>query len=253
LRSAVAGLVLLIALAATAQPPAQNADELARRFIELTRHGDLEATRDLFDPDVLPWMEANALLLLQHAMQRMPDAEVRFVHREILDPQEGRPSERRVYQLRDESESLLLLIRARSDDGGPVLTHVEWQPAPLDLRERFPFVLDGIPPPHLAALATASAIALLTFYALALCVRERGRLWWLWAPAIPISAGKLQLIWLQAPFHTGYLQFDALSMHWFGVWLEKAPAYDPWRLMLWFPLGALAFLASRGIARSREA
>lgn len=251
-RGAAWALTLLIAAAAAAASPAKNTDELARRFIELVRQGDLEATRSLFDPEVLPWMETNELLLLHHAMERIPNAEVEFIHREALNSEEEGVSERRVYQLRGATDSVLLLIRARSVDAVPVLVHVEWQPAPLDLRERFPFVLYGVPPPYYAALFAAAAISLLTLYALAVCLKERRSRWWLWGFVIPISAGKIRLLWLQAPFHTSYLQLDALSLRWFGAWLEKIPAYDPWRLTLWFPLGALAFLCWRSFARNRE-
>ena len=251
-RGAAWALTLLIAVAASAASPAKNADELARRFIELAQQGDLEATRSFFDPEVLPWMEANALLLLHHAMERLPDAEVQFIHREALDSEEEGISERRVYQLRGATDSILLLIRVRSVDAVPMLVHVEWQPAPLDLRERFPFVLDGVPQPFYAALVAAAAISLLTLYALAVCLKERKGRWWLWGLVIPVSAGETRLLWLQAPFHTSYLQLDALSIRWFGAWLEKIPVYDPWRLTLWFPLGALAFLCWRSLARNRE-
>jgi hypothetical protein len=248
-RAAQRGVVLgcaLICAAATAsaqeQPPVA---QFVHRFVALMRQGDLETVRTLFDAHALPRIENKALILLHHAIERVEDPELRFVYRDAADLVEGSDGETWAYQLRDRSSSILLIIKIRTRDAQPGIAHIEWQPAPLDLRERFPFVLSGIPPLLHLVLAAAIAVPLLTIYALVLCWRRRPRAWGLWTLFIPLGLGKLSVWWLPSPFHSSYLRLTPFSIQLFGVSLDKSPSYDPWTLSVSLPLGALLFLLSR--------
>ncbi|HEY5657229.1 MAG TPA: hypothetical protein VIY27_05525, partial [Myxococcota bacterium] len=206
-----------------------------------------------FDPAALPKIEGKALLLLQHALERLEDPELRFVHRAAEDP--GGPGRRdvRAYQLRDPTASILLILKIRTRDAEPRIDHVEWQPAPLDLRERFPFALGGVPPLLHLVLAAAIAVPLLMLYALVLCWRRRPRAWGLWMLVIALGVGQLSVVWLPSPFHPSYVRVTPFAIRPLGTGFEKSPSYDPWTLSVSLPLGALVFLASRrrrGAARA---
>ena len=243
--SAALGCALICAAPTASAQEQAPAAQLVHRFVALVRQGDLETVRTLFDAGALPRIENKALLLLHHAIERVEDPELRFVHREAADPAEGSNGETWAYQLRDRSSSILLIIKIRTRDAQPGITHIEWQPAPLDLRERFPFVLSGIPPLLHLVLAAAIAVPLLTVYALVLCWRRRPRAWGLWTLFIPLGLGKLSVWWLASPFHWSYVRLTPLSIQLFGVNLDKSPSYDPWALSVSLPLGALLFLLSR--------
>jgi len=226
---------------AEALPPA-TPDAVARQAIAALQREDLDALRALVAPDALPLIEHKALVVLGHAVARFRDAEVVLVHHADVQSNEGQAQQQWVYQLRGPDESVLMLFKLRDAGGRAWIAHIEWQPAPLDLRERFPFALAGLPPFHYLVLLAAVGVPLLMLYALALCLRRRPRAWGLWALCIAVGVGRLSVIWLPSPFHPSYLAFDPLALQPLGVWLEKQPSYDPWRLSISLPLGALAFL-----------
>lgn len=246
-RQARAALALALLLSAPLCPPAgaqerRTPDQLARHSIDLLQRGDLEAAQALFTRDVFTRVETNDLLLLHHALERFTDPELRFVHRGSVRPNEAGRDEAWAYQVRDDARSILLLFKIRAPDGDARIAHVEWQPAPLDLRERFPFALAGIPAPYYLVLGAAIAVPLLVIYALVICAAHRPRMWGLWALFIALGVGELSVLWLPRPFHTSYVSVDPLSLQVLGVGIAKSPSYDPWRLSVSLPLGALLFL-----------
>jgi hypothetical protein len=239
------GFALICAAAAASAQQQAPSDRLVHRFVELVRRGDFETARTLFDADALPRIENKALILLHHALERIEDPEIRFVHLEAAGAGDATGRETWAYQLRDDMSSILLIVKVRTRDSKPGIAHIEWQPAPLDLRERFPFVLAGVPFPLRLVLVAAIAVPLLTLHALVLCWRRRPRAWGLWTLFIPLGLGKLSVLWLPNPFHPSYVHLTPLSIQLFGVGLEKNPSYDPWMLSVSLPLGALLFLLSR--------
>jgi hypothetical protein len=224
------------------QPPVSD---FVERFVALMREGDLESARAFFDAEALPRIENKALVVLHHAIERVEDPELRFVHSETTHSAEGGSGKTWAYQLRDSASSILLILKIRTRDGRHGIAHIEWQPAPLDLRERFPFALSGIPPLLYLVLAAAAAAPLLGLYALVLCWRHRTRARWLWTFFIPLGLGKLSVWWLPSPYHSSYVRVTPISVQLFGVGLEKSPSYDPWTLSVSLPVGALLFLLSR--------
>jgi hypothetical protein len=243
-RAAVALALLLgapLCTAAGAQEP-RTPDQLARHSIELLQRGDLEAAQALFTRDVFTRVETNDLLLLHHALERFTDPELRFVHRGSVRPNEEGRDEAWAYQMRDDARSILLLFKIRAPDGDARIAHVEWQPAPLDLRDRFPFALAGVPTPYYLVLGAAIAVPLLVIYALVICASRRPRMWGLWALFIALGVGELSVLWLPRPFHASYVSVEPLSIQILGVGIAKSPSYDPWRLSVSLPLGALLFL-----------
>lgn len=241
----IAALGLLMLCAAGSGAPRNASDALVARFVALMRQGDLEPARTLFDADALPKIESKALLLLHHALERLDDPELVFVHHAVEAPDGTGRREARAYQLRDTASSILLILKIRTRDAEPRIDHVEWQPAPLDLRERFPFVLGGVPPLLHLVLAAAIAVPLLTLYALLLCWRRRPGAWGAWMLFILLGVGRLSVLWLPSPFHSSYVRVTPFWIQPFGAGLEKDPSYDPWTLSVSLPLGALVFLASR--------
>jgi hypothetical protein len=244
-RSAALGCALICSAATAYAQEQPRVTEFLQRFVALMQEGDLEAARTSFDAEALPRIENKALILLHHAIERVADPELHFVHREAGSPGQGYGDETWAYQLLEPESSILLIIKIRTRDGQPGIAHIEWQPAPLDLRERFPFTLSGIPLPLYLVLVAAVAAPLLCALALLSCWRRRPRAWGLWTLFIPLGLGKLSVWWLPSPFHASYVRLTTFSIQPFGVGLEKSPSYDPWTLSVSLPLGALLFLLSR--------
>ncbi|MDH5566934.1 MAG: hypothetical protein OEY15_09735 [Myxococcales bacterium] len=217
-------------------------DRIARHAVSLLQSGDLEGVRALVAPDALAAIEHNALLLLSHAVEAFRHAELRLVHHGPSEASDTGPQELWAYQLRGESTSILLLFKIRMLDGHPWISHVEWQPAPLDLRERFPFSLAGVPAPFHLILVAAVCVPLVMLSALFVCLRRRPRAWWLWSVLILLGIGRLTLIWLPIPFHKSYVRVEPWAVAVLGTRVEKVPCYDPWRVSVSLPLAALAFL-----------
>jgi len=240
--TALAALASALLCSLTGAEELRTPDQLARHSIELLQRGDLEAVQALFATDVFTRVETNDLLLLHHALEHFVDPEIRFVHRGATRASEESRDEAWAYQIRDDARSILLLFKIRAFEGEPRIAHVEWQPAPLDLRERFPFALAGVPDAYYLVLCAAIGVPLLILYALVLCIRRRPRAWGLWALFIALGVGELSVLWLPRPFHTSYVSIDPLSVQILGVGIAKTPSYDPWRLSVSLPLGALLFL-----------
>ena len=217
-------------------------DQLARHSIGLLQRGDLEEVQALFATDVFTRVETNDLLLLHHALEHFADPEIRLVHGGAAQVSEAGRDEAWAYQIRDDTRSILLLFKIRALEGSPRIAHVEWQPAPLDLRDRFPFALAGVPSAYYLVLGAAIGVPLLMISALVLCARRRPRAWGLWALFIALGVGELSVLWLPRPFHTSYVSIDPLSIQILGAGIAKTPSYDPWRLSVSLPLGALLFL-----------
>jgi len=242
-----------IAASAWARTPAPpSPDDVARRAIAALQREDLAAVRGLVAPDALPQLEHKALVVLGHALSRFRDAQVVLVHHADTRSSEGQPQEQWVYQLRGPDESILMLFKLREVAGQPWISHIEWQPAPLDLRERFPFALVGVPWFFYAVLIAACGVPLLMLYALLLCLRRRPRAWGLWCLCIALGLGRLSLIWLPSPYHASYLELEPVALLPLGTQLEKSPVYDPWRLSVSAPLGALAFLWTQRRTRAER-
>jgi hypothetical protein len=240
-----------LAVGVWAEPSAPAApDAVARRAIAALQREDLDAVRALVAPDALPLIERKALVVLGHAIARYKDAPVVLVHHADTQSSEGQPQEQWVYQLRGRDESILMLFKLRDVAGHPRIAHIEWQPAPLDLRERFPFSLAGVPPFFYLVLLAACGVPLLMLYALLLCLWRRPRAWGLWCVCIALGLGRLSLIWLPTPYDASYLEFEPIALQPLGTKLEKDPAYDPWRLSVSLPLGALAYLWTQRRARA---
>lgn len=232
-----------IAAGAWAQtPPRATPDAVARQAIAALQREDLDAVRALVAPDALPQIEHKALVVLGHALGRFRDAQVVLVHHADVRSSAGQTQQLWVYQLRGADESVLMLFKLRDAEGRPWIAHIEWQPAPLDLRERFPFALAGLSPLVYLVLLAACGAPVLMLYALWLCLRRRPRLWGLWGLCIALGLGRLTLIWLPGPFDASYVAFEPLALQPLGTKLEKHPSYDPWRLSVSLPLGALVFL-----------
>ena len=244
-RSAALACALICSTASAYAQERPPVTEFLQRFVALMQAGDLETARTYFDIEALPRIEKKALILLHHAIERVEDPELHFVHREAGGPGWEDGDETWAYQLLEPASSILLIIKIRTRDGRLGIAHIEWQPAPLDLRERFPFTLSGIPPPLYLVLVAAVAAPLLSALALLSCWRQRPRAWGLWTLCIPLGLGKLSVLWLPSPFHASYVRLTPLSIQLFGVGLEKNPSYDPWTLSVSLPLGALLFLLSR--------
>ena len=130
-------------------------------------------------------------------------------------------------------------IKTRNDVKTIVGFHV--YPETLPLERQNAFALAGKPAIAYIILCAALAAALVTVYALVLCIRTRlrGRRKWLWMLFIGIGFGKFAVNWT-----TGQWSFSPVSIQLFSA-SALAPIYGAWTIAASIPLGAIMFLLRR--------
>ena len=241
LTPALVSVLLLAAVPAALAQESGPADEAVRRCIELMRRDEMAEARGCFAPGVLA-ANGDEMLKRAHAALQIGDPpEIQLVNWRFVKSDAGR-TDSLVYHVRGAAQARLLLAQTREVEGAPRLVVFGWEPAPLDLSERFPFTLDGVPPPYYALLLLAVATPILMIYAAILCFTRKPRRRWLWLVFVLLGFGKLSVVWLPGPFDPARIRILPLSVQVLGSGIQKVPIYDPWVLSVSFPLGAVLFL-----------
>jgi len=234
--------VLLVGAAA---PEAESAEEKVRRCLEQIRAGEIAAARACFVPEALP-EDADAVLGHAHDALQLGEApEVETVYRWFRQSAGGDRSDQLVLHVRGPEKALLVFAETHTRSGAPALVALRWEPAPLNLRERYPFQLAGVPPFYYALLGAAIAIPILIVYAAVRCFRQRPRRRWLWLLFILFGVGRLSAPWVPGPLQLEQIRLQPLEFQLLGAGFAKMPIYDPWVLSVSFPLGAVLFLSRR--------
>ena len=232
----------LAAAIATPARASESADETTRRCLELLRAGETEAAQACFAPEALPENADEVLGQAHEALQVGDSVELRVVNRAFAYTTESGRTDTLVYHVRGDAKALLVVAQTRATDGTPALIGLRWEPAPLDLSERFPFVFTGVPPFYYGVLGLAVAIPIFMLYSAIVCFRRKPRRRWLWLLFILLGIGKLSLVWVPGPLDLEHVRISPLSVQLLGAGLQKMPIYDPWILSISFPLGAALFL-----------
>jgi len=231
---------------------ATSADDVARAAIAEFARGDIAAAVARLDPKTLP-----------------PDAEGvgRQIHDLLVQVGIGAPArqvswsgfrsftrdlqrDEFAYHVLGKEVAALVFVTAETIGGKTMLTKFRCEPAPVDLRDRYPFVLSGMSSWHyilILAMCTSLAIMLT---ATALCLKGPARRKWLWVPFILVGVGSVGLSWIPGDLQRNMLRVQPLSIRLLGVAFVKYPLYDPWQLFVSLPVGAVTFLLWRPGERS---
>lgn len=138
---------------------------------------------------------------------------------------------------------LLANVAVRGKQGTKTIVGFNVNPMPQSLEAQNRFSLVGKSANHYMLVTAAIGAALLTLYALVICVKTKfPKRKWLWVLFILVGFGKLAINWT-----TGEWSFAPLSVQLFSA-AAMAPLYGPWTVAVSLPLGAIVFLV---LKRSR--
>jgi len=140
------------------------------------------------------------------------------------------------YQFRD--RWIVANVATRAESGKKTIVGLNIYPESQSLEETNRFTLGGRGLAQYAVFGSAIAAALISVYALIVCVRTKtsGRKW-PWIVFILFGFGKLAVNWTTGQVSGGLLQAQLLSAG------ALAPLYGPWTVAVSLPIGALLFLA----------
>jgi hypothetical protein len=141
----------------------------------------------------------------------------------------------------------LINLATKAKDGAKTIVGFRVLPEARSLDDQNRFGLSGKAPVQYTILGAAIAAALISLYALVLCIRTKlpGRKW-PWVVFILLGIGKVWVNW-----NTGAWGAVPISVQLFSASAFSA-MYGPWMVSASVPLGALAFLIYRGTRRLPE-
>lgn len=132
---------------------------------------------------------------------------------------------------------LLINVATKEKGGAKTIVGMSVTPMAESLEQQNRFTFLGRSAKHYAMLMSTMAAALISLYALIICVRTEmpGRKW-PWLVFILLGIGKLSLNW-----SSGEIFFAPLSIQFFSA-SAAAALYGPWIISVSLPLGAIVFL-----------
>jgi hypothetical protein len=246
----VGSVALLVGAALTcaiASPREDIAQAAIRHFIR----GELSEAMSVVDARVLPAdaaASAQAIYQVLKATGSSPTISQVFWST-FRSLKQDLQRDQLVYHVVGAEAAALVFVTAETANGKTLLTGFRCEPAPRNLRERYPLIARGLPLVNYLFLLVWMAVGVTILSALVLWCRRRPQRRWLWLVAILLGVGKIGLYWLPGPFSWSYVRVQAISVSFLGVGAVKFPLYDPWLLTISIPAGALAFLA---LSRRRE-
>ena len=228
-------------------------DAISREVIDHLRGGRIQDALNLFDPAKLP---GNAETLFQQARVILDvgePASVHLVNRSWFNSfTEDRVNDNLVYHVQGQTRAALVAASAQTKGKRILLTGLNWEPAPLDLRDRSPFTLSGKSWLHYAFLLMVVAVPIFIVCTVVACLRSKIRWKWLWVPFIIVGIGQVGVVWLDGPAGSARFVFRLSSLL-LGVSVIKSPLYDPWVISVSLPLGAILFYWARGRSSGGDA
>jgi hypothetical protein len=135
---------------------------------------------------------------------------------------------------------VVINVAVLSNDGKKTIVGFNVYPRSQSLEDQNRFSLIGKSGLQYVALIATAIAALLSLYALVLCIRTKltGRKW-VWIIFIALGFGRFAVNW-----STGQWNFAPLTVQLFSA-LAFAPFYGPWTISFSLPIGAIAFLLRR--------
>ena len=235
--------------------PSQDAEDYTKKAIQHFQDGSLEQGIQMLDPATLPrdsMAIAEDIHSLLVGVGFNPEIiRVNWWAMTALN-KEFRADEF-AYHVVGQKNAVLLFARVETEGARMVLTTFKLQPAPIDLRDRYPFVLSGVSPLHYLAILLLVSTPLAMIMAGVAAIRLKIKRRWLWLIFSLFGVGQLKLLWIAGPLSPAMIKVEPIAITLLGVGLQKQPLYDPWCLMLSFPLGAvIIFMRIRFLRRSEN-
>jgi hypothetical protein len=248
MRLALAQFIMLIAAGATfsSDAVASARDDAAQAAIRHFRRGELREALSLMDPRALPGNPDAVAQQIYGILRSTGTSPVvtQIFWRGFRSMKQDLQKDQLAYHVVGDEAAALVFVTAETVGGRTTLTAFHCEAAPRNLTDRYPLTMRGVSIANYLFLLTQAAVASTMLAAGVLWFRRSGRRRWLWLAAILLGVGKVGLYWLPGPFSWSHLRLDVFSVSFLGVGIVKFPLYDPWRLTISAPVGAIAFLVT---------
>jgi hypothetical protein len=219
--------------------PAED-EAFARRTVDLLRQHQFEQIERELDPSI---SDPNIGDTLARAAGMFPADDPKSVKAVGLKVWRHSGSSTHTLTLEYEfpEQWLLLDISIKRMDGLSEIAGLYVTPISDSLESVNRFSLVGKSALQYAMLVFAVAGPIFSLFVLVVCLRtEKQNLKWLWALFILLGVGRLAVNWT-----TGEFTFTPLAVYIPCASATAVPAYGPWVVAVYLPLGAILFLIRR--------
>lgn len=224
---------------------ADHADKAARWVIEHLRNGDREAAlasltgsaKAEANPDAVA--QVARFLIDVGATVKVEQVNHGWVRSLTTDSR----TDDFIYHVIGQSRAALVFVTVETRERLPLVSKFYCEPAPVDLRDRYPFTLSGMSWGHVLAitlLVVISGTMIVAFVAVWKAPLKRR---WLWAPLALVSVGKLAIAWIPGKAVLETMTITPITVSLVGIGVSKNPIYQPWTITLAVPIGALWLLS----------
>ena len=235
--------------------PPPEAEEFTKKTIQLFSNGQIDEAISMLQPSMLPENPSEiGSTINNYLMSIGPNPEISLVNWWGMKSftTNFRATEL-AYHVVGKTKAALIFARVEVSDDGTKLTFFNVQKAPLNLMDRYPFVLFGISFFHYIFLVLVIAVPLFMAYSAYVAIRAKLKRRWLWAVFSFVGVGQATLFWLPGPITSQMLKFKLLAIKLLGFGIAKAPIYDPWHLTTTVPIGAfIVYLKVRSKKKKSE-
>jgi len=220
---------------------------LARKYIDLLRHRQLEEIEKSTDPSLAEPSTGQTLIKMAALFPTGEPTSVTLVGAQTFSSPDS-STVNLTFEYGFAGKWLVTNVALKKQRGNTTIVGFHVNPQPTSLEAQNKFALNGKTPVQYAVLGLAIVVPLFTLWALASCVRTklRGRKW-PWILFIVLGVGRFAVNWT-----TGAWGFAPISVQLFGA-SATALFYGPWTLAVSLPLGAMVFLLSRDKLRLSDA
>ncbi|MFQ5415632.1 MAG: hypothetical protein ACE5FL_01160 [Myxococcota bacterium] len=238
----VAMALLVVAIPRVGIAEEAEVVQAIRRCLDLLHSPEFELARGCFGPETLTGENADLLSRTHEALQLGSSLEYVLMPPRFRASTETTSAVGRIFHVRGDSEALLLVVLGQEVDSRPVILNITWEEVPLDLADRYPLTLVGMPVFYYLVVLYAVLMPCFMIYTAFLCLRRQPKFLWGWVAFVLLGFGNMSLVWRPGPFNPDFIAFAPISLQILGLGLYRYQEFNPWVLSVSFPLGAVIFL-----------
>jgi len=212
---------------------------IAQSYIDHLRAHDFRAIEDATDPPFKTPALRGTLERMAGLMPSTAPTSMKLVGAHTLHTP-GATTVNTTFEYNFGDTWLLANVAVRDTGGVKTIVAFNITPQPQSLEAQHRFSLAGKGGPHYLVLVAALTAALLTAWALIVCLRtKRLDRKWLWILFISCGFGQVAINWT-----TGQWRVAPLAVQLFSA-SANAPPYGPWTVSASLPIGAIVYLFYR--------
>lgn len=224
----------------------QEADTLARDYIDIILKGDIEKAEELLDPQVVSSKTRPDLQKCIDYLNKAEPISIENVNFTLFKFKDKRRYNL-TYQLQLINAWLLANVIVDETSGILKILGFQVKTIPRSLEEINAFTFSGKSIRHYIILLIAIGIPLFIIYAIVLCVRTKMKRKWLWIIFMLLGFGRYSFNWT-----SGQMGFTPIAFQLFSAGFFRKGLYAPWIIYISVPIGALLFILKRRKIRKSE-